>query len=90
MFIFAKLLGGFPRTLAITGTTLRNGSLDAIFDKTPDCANTSTFPIGMRFFLVCRESTSACTKRLFEDFSFVDVNGLLPLPPILTLDVTEK
>ena len=90
MLIFAKLLGGLPRTFAITGTTLRNGSRDAIFDKTPDCANISTLLFGRVFLRLRRESSSACVDKILEVFSFFDAKDLLLLLPICALDVSER
>ena len=58
MLIFVRLLGGGPSTLTITGTALRNGNLDIIFDRSPVCGTSFTTRMLLTFFPLLEVATT--------------------------------
>ena len=76
MFILVRLLGGGPSTFTIAGAALRNGNLDKIFEKGPDCAITFTSLILFAFFPLLEVATTK-VECFFEVF-FLSISKEAP------------
>lgn len=79
MLIFVRLLGGGPSTLTISGAALRNGNLDIIFDRSPDCATSFTSRMLFTFFPLLEVATTEA--ECFFEVLFLSISKEAPEVP---------